>query len=96
MFSLGSDHFSSGLSGSLSLSSHGSHQLLGNPDVLHLHPLHQDSPGIRGLIKTRLIQIIILDKILKLLHLHFLRYGLSLGENVTEVSGSQDISDKIR
>ena len=52
VFSLGSDHFSSGLSGSLSLSSHGSLELLGNPDVLHLHPLHIDPPGLRTLIKN--------------------------------------------
>ena len=48
VFPLGSDHFSSGLSGSLSLSSHGSLEILWNPDVLHLHPLHGDAPGLRG------------------------------------------------
>merc|ERR1719219_335880 len=34
MFAFSSDHFSSGLSGSFSLSSHRSHQLLRHPDVL--------------------------------------------------------------
>ena len=52
VFSLGSDHFSSGLSGSLSLSSHGSHQLLGDPDVLHLHPLDSDTPGLGGDVQS--------------------------------------------
>ena len=54
VFSLGSDHFSSGLSGSLSLSSHGSLELLGNPDVLHLNPLHQNSPGTRRSVQGQL------------------------------------------
>ena len=54
VFSLGSDHFSSGLSGSLSLSSHGSHQLGRDPDVLHLHPLHLDTPWLRCLIQCLL------------------------------------------
>merc|ERR1719189_2841132 len=65
VFSLGSDHFSSGLSSSLSLSSHGSLELLGDPDVLHLHPLHSDAPGLGALIKDIL---------------HLPRNGFSLAE----------------
>ena len=54
VFPLGSDHLSSGLSGSLSLSSHGSLELLGDPDVLHLHPLHLHSPRLGGNIQRLL------------------------------------------
>ena len=54
VFSLGSDHFSSGLSGSLGLSSHGSLERLRDSDILHLHPLHCDAPGVRGLVKSGL------------------------------------------
>ena len=54
VFALSSDHFSSGLSGSLSLSSHGSLELLGDPDVLHLHPLHENAPGTGGSVQGQL------------------------------------------
>ena len=56
VFSLGSDHFSSGIPSSLSLSSHGSLEIFRNSDVLHLHPLHQDPPGVCSLVQTRLIK----------------------------------------
>ena len=44
VFSLSSDHFGSGLSGRLSLSSHGSLERLRHSNVFHLHPLHGDAP----------------------------------------------------
>ena len=46
VFPLGSDHLSPGLPGSLSLRGHGSLQLLRDPDILHLNPLHLDPPGL--------------------------------------------------
>merc|ERR1711874_68585 len=76
VFSLGSDHFSSGITSSLSLSSHGSLELLGNPDVLHLHPLHHDAPGLGALIKNSL---------------HLSGNGFSLTENISQGQSSQHI-----
>ena len=50
VLALGRDNFSPGLPGSLGLGSHGALELLGHPDILHLHPLHLDAPGLRGLV----------------------------------------------
>ena len=50
VLALGRDNLGPGLPGSLGLGSHGPHELGGHPDVLHLHPLHLDSPGLRGLV----------------------------------------------
>ena len=41
-------HLGPGLSGGLSLGGHGPLQLLGQPHILDLHPLHPDAPVVRG------------------------------------------------
>ena len=51
VLALGRDNLGPGLPGSLGLGSHGPHELLGHPDILHLHPLYSDSPGLRRNIK---------------------------------------------
>ena len=48
VLALGRDNLGPGLPGSLGLGSHGALELLGHPDILHLHPLHLDAPGLRG------------------------------------------------
>ena len=44
-------HLCPGIPGSLSLCSHGSHQLFRNSDILHLDSLHRHSPRISGFMK---------------------------------------------
>ena len=47
---LGGDHLGPGLPGGLSLGGHGPLQLLGQPHILDLHPVHMNSPGIGRLL----------------------------------------------
>jgi len=54
LFSLSSDDLSSGLSGSLSLSSHGSLQTLRKPHILHLNSLDVNSPGVSSVVNLGL------------------------------------------
>ena len=50
VLALGRDNLGPRLPGSLGLGSHGALELLGHPDILHLHPLHGDAPGLGGLV----------------------------------------------
>ena len=44
-----------GLSRSLGLCCHGPHELLRNPDILHLNPLHLDSPVVGAVSQQVLV-----------------------------------------
>ena len=50
VLALGSNNLSSGLPGSLGLGSHGALEVLGQPHVLDLHPVHVHTPGVGGLL----------------------------------------------
>merc|ERR1719510_2637093 len=78
LFSLSSDDLSSGLSGSLSLSSHGSLQILGKPDILHLNSLDVNSPGVGSVVN---------------LGLQVFGNGVSLRECFRQGLGSQDVPE---
>ena len=43
-------HLSSGFSGGLGLGGHGALEVLGQPHVLDLHPVHVHTPGVRRLL----------------------------------------------
>ena len=51
LLALGLDHLSLGLSGGLGLGSHSPLQLLGQPHVLDLDPLHPDPPVVSRLVQ---------------------------------------------
>ena len=76
LFSLGCDHFSPGLPGGLGLGSHGSLELLGQPHVLNLHPVHVDAPGVGGLLQAVV---------------HRVGDGLPVREDLREVPGAEDV-----
>ena len=70
------NHLGLGLSGRLSLGGHGPLELLGQPHVLDLHPVHVDAPGV-----GRLLQAVV----------HRVGNGLPVREDLREVPGAQDV-----
>ena len=61
VLALGRDNLGPGLPGSLGLGSHGALELLGHSDILHLHPLHHDTPGLRALVQHGLNRAAVRD-----------------------------------
>ena len=62
----------------LGLRCHGSLEVLRDPDILDLNPLHLNTPGVRGLVQARL---------------HLLSDGLPLRQDVSEISSSKNIPE---
>ena len=63
---------------SLGLRCHGSLEILWDPDILDLNPLHLNTPGVRGLVQAGL---------------HLLGDGLPLRQDVSEISSSKNIPE---